>query len=150
MFDHLQHLVFFLDSNATAALQQLLLNYTSIQRLPVSTLFPYTTLFRSRRAGNLGHTIQIHRVEGGSPDMRALGHQLGDLVLDGPLLVEFGDGLLGVVLVPELRAVSRTADDVADALARLPVGLDDLDHPRVQEGHDSRSMVLRDLRGHSD
>src|SRR5690625_6329111 len=86
-----------------------------------------------RRAGNLGHTIQIHRVEGGSPDMRALGHQLGDLVLDGPLLVEFGDGLLGVVLVPELRAVSRTADDVADALARLPVG--DRKSTRLNSSH---------------
>src|SRR5690348_17437549 len=59
-----------------------------IRRPPTSTLFPYTTLFRSRDGDELRHRRHRHALADGEPDRRAEHHAGGDPAVGDDLLVE--------------------------------------------------------------
>src|SRR5690349_24042311 len=56
-----------------------------IRRPPRSTLFPYTTLFRSRGEGQ--HRVGTHRVEGGVPGVK----RYSDVHVSSPSMGTGGD-----------------------------------------------------------
>src|SRR6266542_1493256 len=90
-----------------------------LRRPPRSTLFPYTTLFRSPAGARIAHLLQ--RV---SPDERSL------LVPDDA----FQPRLVGVALTRELVTVERHPRLEAQRVARAEAARDDADRaPRGQQ-----------------
>src|SRR3712207_8506563 len=74
--------------------------FLMIRRPPRSTLFPYTTLFRSRVVVLLGDDPQVHQAEGRGTDVPGLTRQ-------GEALLEDGGGLRQVV---EERSEEHTSE----------------------------------------
>src|SRR5256885_3088949 len=87
-----------------------------IRRPPRSTLFPYTTLFRSRAAdvGGLGAPVVLGR---------------------GLVSVVLADGEHGFVDGAELRRFDRLLDDGVDLLVGGPQVLEDRKSTRLNSSH---------------
>src|SRR3989441_7252149 len=132
-----------------------------IRRPPRSTLFPYTTLFRSVRAGERAHQRRLARV--GVPDERDAQRLLTPrpwrlrLVFDGgQLCLELGDAVADLAAIELHGGLPRAPQPDAAAPALAAAGLAQpggyIGEPRdldLQPRRSARRVPMEDLDDHT-
>src|SRR5690606_40613151 len=122
----------------------LLISFHSTRRPPRSTLFPYTTLFRSLLVQHRADRLRAHTAVHGRGHHHRLGLQLPQVLLHGEVVVEallaaVGHGA-GLVLAAVLVHEHHPPAVPGSGLEQRHHGLA---HPRVPDGDDHLCVLVR-------